>query len=83
MAKKNTVDALIVATGGRRIGFETQSKLENDLIALGSEIHNRYIITFTPDQEQRRVFHRVQVQIKDRPDSKVRARPGYWTGLDR
>ncbi|MGA8026005.1 MAG: hypothetical protein WB992_02595, partial [Bryobacteraceae bacterium] len=78
---KNTVEALIAATGGRRMGFETQSKLENDLIRLGSEIHNRYILTFTPDQEQPRAFHRVQVTIRNHSDAKVRARPGYWTGL--
>jgi len=81
MAKKNTVEALTAATGGRRLGFETQAKLENDLIALGNEIHSRYILTFTPDEEQTPTFCTLQVKIKDRPDAVIRTRPGYWAGL--
>ncbi|MBV9294428.1 MAG: VWA domain-containing protein [Acidobacteriaceae bacterium] len=81
LAKKNTLQALTTATGGRRLGFETQGKLENDLIALGNEIHNRYILTFSPDEEQRPAFRKLQVKIKDRPDVIVRARPGYWAGV--
>lgn len=80
-AKKNTVEALTAATGGHRLGFETQAKLENDLIALGNEIHSRYILTFTPDEEQKPTFRALQVKIKGRPDALVRTRPGYWAGL--
>lgn len=36
LAKRNTVEALTAATGGRRFGFETKSKLENDLIRRGN-----------------------------------------------
>jgi VWFA-related protein len=78
LAKQNTVVALTEATGGRRFRFEIKSKLENDLIRLGTEIHSRYLISFTPDLEQAPRFHQLQVQIKNRPDAVVRARPGYW-----
>ncbi len=81
LAKKNTIQALTTATGGRRLGFETQAKLENDLIALGNELHNRYILTFSPDEERRPAFRKLEVKIKDRPDAVVRARPGYWAGV--
>lgn len=81
LGKKNTVEALTRATGGRRIGFETQSKLENDLIGVGGEIHSRYLISFTPEQGERPSFHKVEVKVRDRPDAIVKARPGYWTPL--
>ncbi len=84
--KQNTVAVLTEMTGGRRFRFETKSKLENDLIGLGADIHSRYLLSFTPDLEQPPRFHHLQVQIKNHPDAIVRARPGYWpasTGADR
>lgn len=81
LGKKNTLDVLTQATGGRRIGFETLSKLENDLIALGTDIHSRYLLSFTPEEDRNIAFHKIEVRIKDRPDAIVKARPGYWTGL--
>jgi VWFA-related protein len=86
LGKRNTVAALTEVTGGRRFRFEIKSGLENDLIRLGTEIHSRYLISFTPDLEQVPRFHRLQVQIKSHPDALVRARPGYWaasTGADK
>jgi hypothetical protein len=46
--KQDTCKVLTGATGGRQFKFETKSKLENDLIRLGSEIHSRYIVSFAP-----------------------------------
>lgn len=76
--KTNTVATLTSVTGGRRFTFETKSKLENDLIGLGTEMHSRYLISFTPDLEPSPRFHRLDVQIKNHPDAVIRARPGYW-----
>ncbi len=81
LGKKNTAEALTQATGGRRIRFETQSKLENDLIALGADIHSRYLISFTPEQDPHPSFHKLQVLLKDRPDVVIKARPGYWASV--
>jgi VWFA-related protein len=78
LRKQNTVAALTDATGGRRFRFEIKSKLENDLIRLGTEIHSRYLISFTPDLNQAPRFHHLQVRIKNHPEAVVRARPGYW-----
>ena len=78
LAKENTVKALTDVTGGQRFRFETKSKLENDLIRLGSEIHNRYLLSFTPDLEQTPRFHHLQLEVKNHPDALIRARPGYW-----
>ena len=76
--KQDTCKALTGATGGRQLKFETQSKLENDLIRLGSEMHSRYIVSFTPAQELQGGFHKIAVEISGRPQLHVQARPGYW-----
>jgi len=78
MAKKNTVQVLTQATGGRRMSFQTQSRLENDLISLGNEIHNEYLVTFTPDQGEKPSFHQLVVEVTGHADAIVRTRPGYW-----
>jgi VWFA-related protein len=79
LAKANTVQALTIVTGGRRFRFETKSKLENDLIRLGAEIHSRYFLSFTPDLDASPHFHVVDVQVRGHPDAVVHARPGYWS----
>lgn len=81
LGKQNTVAALTEVTGGRRYRFETKSKLENDLIRLGTEIHSRYLLSFTPELEQAPRFHHLQLEIKNHPDAVVRARPGYWAAV--
>jgi VWFA-related protein len=78
--KQDTCKVLTGATGGRQLKFETQSKLENDLIRMGGEIHSRYIVSFTPPQESQPSFHKIVVEINGRPQLHVVARPGYWTG---
>jgi VWFA-related protein len=78
LAKQNTVAALTEVSGGRRFRFEIKSGLENDLIRLGTEIHSRYLISFTPNVETAPRFHKLQVEISNHPDAVVRAQPGYW-----
>ncbi len=90
-AKANTVEALTDATGGRRFGFATEGKLENDLIGLGTDLHARYWLSFRPDFEEQREtgttpeddssaprFHQLQLRVRDHPDAVVRMRSGYW-----
>ena len=81
LAKENTVQTLVDVTGGRQLRFETKSKLENDLMDFGKEIHSRYVLSFTPDMAKSPSFHQLEVRIKDHPDAIVRTRPGYWAGL--
>jgi VWFA-related protein len=78
--KQDSCKVLTGATGGRQLKFETQSKLENDLIRLGGEIHSRYIVSFTPPKGAEAGFHKIAVQINDKPNLHVVARPGYWAG---
>jgi VWFA-related protein len=79
LAKKNTVEALTAATGGRHLAFTRQAGLEEDVLKVSKEMHSRYLVSFTPPNEATGSFHTLEIQIKDRPDAIVRTRPGYWT----
>lgn len=81
LSKRNTVEALTSETGGRQMKFETKSKLTNDLIALGTDIHSRYLLSFTPETGGPPSLHRLEVRIKSRPDAVVHAREEYWSGI--
>jgi len=52
--------------------FETQ------LTAIGTEIHNRYTLTFVSPEPQPSAYHRLSVSRKS-GDLRVHARAGYWT----
>jgi Ca-activated chloride channel family protein len=79
LAKRNTMNALTEMTGGKRFGFQTKAGLENDLMLLSKDIHNRYLVSFTPAIEQRSTFHNIEIKLTNAPGTIVRARPGYWS----
>jgi VWFA-related protein len=81
LGKKNASAVLTSATGGQSFRFETQSKLENNLIRMGQEIHSRYLVSFTPEAQQTPSFHSIAITIKGQPQLTVRTRPGYWSDL--
>ena len=76
--KQDTCKVLTGATGGRQLRFETKSKLENDLIRLGGDIHSRYVLSFVPPGTSTPGFHHISVEVHGRPELRVAARPGYW-----
>ena len=78
LAKQNAVKVLTETTGGRQFRFETKSKLENDLIGLGEDIHSRYLISFTPPAGEEPGFHRLELHVRDVPETLVHTRIGYW-----
>jgi VWFA-related protein len=79
LAKHNTMKALTETTGGKRFGFETKAGLERDLMLLSKDIHNRYLLSFTPAVEQTSTFHRIEIKVKNAPGAIVQARSGYWS----
>lgn len=81
LSEENTVQVLASETGGRQMKFETKSKLTNDLIALGTDIHSRYLLSFTPQTGAAPMLHRLDVKIKSRPKAVIRARADYWSGI--
>jgi len=68
---------------GRQLSFATLHRLEEDLAEIGKEVHSQYQLSFVPETEKNAVYHQLTVTVKDHADAVVRARPGYWNGLER
>ena len=64
-------------TGGRELGFMTQTDLERSIIEISSEIRSQYILSYSPNDKLEGGFHTIRVEV-DRPGVKVRTRRGYW-----
>lgn len=79
VGKENTVEALTMASGGRRRGFTTLHGLEEELGHVGEELHSQYLLSFTPTMPEKG-FHQIGVRVKSRPELQLRTRPGYWAG---
>lgn len=79
LAKVNIAQALAQSTGGGHYKFTTLHGLETQLTAIGTEIHNRYTLTFAPPEPQSEGFHRLSVSVPKSGDLRVHARGGYWT----
>jgi VWFA-related protein len=77
LAKTNVAEAFTQYTGGRRVSFLKQKGLEQVVQNIGEEIHNQYLLSFTPPAETEE-FHQIRVLVPAQPDLLVRTRPGYW-----
>ena len=74
---KNPVQIYTSFTGGDERGFINQRDLESAMSSIGDELHSQYLISYVPTNREEGGFHEIVV-IVDRPDVKVRTRPGYW-----
>lgn len=79
LAKVNIAEALPQATGGEHEKFTTLRGLESQLAAIGTEIHDRYTLTFVPPDPQAAGYHRLAVTVRGEEDWRVHARTGYWS----
>ena len=69
---------LAAETGGRVFLPSTESQLELVHTALADEVQNRYLLTYTPEnQTQDGKWRTIAVQLTD-PTHRVTARPGYF-----
>lgn len=74
---KNPAEVYTQFTGGREYSFMTQADLEQAIAKIGSEIRSQYILSYTPNNKIEGGFHSIKVVV-NRPNLKVRTRPGYW-----
>ncbi len=79
LAKLNVSQAFAQATGGSHEKFLTFHNLERQLTAIGTEIHNRYTLTFVPSDQQRPGYHQLSVTVRNSEKWTVHARAGYWS----
>ena len=78
LAKQNIAESFAKLTGGLTLSFVKESGLEAAVEKIGEEIHNQYLLTFTPARDKEKTFHEIVVRVKNYPDAVVRTRPGYW-----
>lgn len=82
LAKTNVAEVFAQSTGGSHQRFTTLHGLETQLTVIGAEIHNHYILTFTPPESQPPGYHELSVKIRKPGDQRVHARTGYWSTVD-
>ena len=78
--KQNPSEVFTRGTGGEQFGFMRQKGLEEAIERIGADLHNQYLITYSPNNKDEGGFHEISVQVSGRRDVKVRTRPGYWLG---
>ena len=76
LGKANAAEALAKATGGVKSSFARKKALENMIQAVGDDLHQHYLISFTPG-EGAPGYRFLQVTVNGRPGYTVRTRPGY------
>ena len=64
-------------TGGKEFSFKSEKGLQEAVSKIGDEVHAQYLLTYSPSNKLEGGFHEIRVSI-DRPELKVRTRPGYW-----
>jgi len=73
----NPVEVYTRYTGGKEIGFVSQSDLERAVEKVASELHNQYLITYNPNNKAEGGYHKIRVDVARR-GLEVSTRPGYW-----
>jgi VWFA-related protein len=78
LAKTNAADAMARATGGEHVSFTTLRGLEHAIAGIGEELHSQYLLSFYPQPSSNTGYHELAVRVREHPEWKVIARPGYF-----
>jgi VWFA-related protein len=73
----NPVEVFTRYSGGKERGFVSHADLEKAMAEIGREIHNQYVISYSPNNKEEGGFHELKVVVS-RPELEVRTREGYW-----
>ena len=79
LSKPDLSELFTRTTGGRTMNFLKKGALEEAIQLVGAEVHRQYILNFSPKPDEAGTYHRIQVEVKDRPDLRVKSREGYWS----
>jgi VWFA-related protein len=74
---QNPIEIYTQYTGGKEVGFVSQTDLERAAQSVGREIHNQYMITYNPNNKNEGGLPSIRVEVT-RKDLEVRTRRGYW-----
>jgi VWFA-related protein len=73
----NALEYYAEFTGGTYYSHWSNSKLQDQLDRIASEIHSQYEIAYKPTTLAQNGFHRIDVEI-EKPNLRIRARAGYF-----
>lgn len=79
--RRNSAAEIAALSGGEHLKFNTQRSFEEDLQRISTELHNYYLLSYTPPSELAWGFHTLRVRIADRPDAVIQTRKTYWAGI--
>jgi VWFA-related protein len=75
--QNHQLEVAAAATGGIHYRALRDATIRSALDRIGSELHAQYVIAYTPTSERTAGFHTITVTVT-RPNTRVRARPGYF-----
>src|SRR3984893_17015747 len=75
--KNHQLEVALASTGGVHYRAFRDRNIQLALDRIGGEIHAQYILSYTPSAQGPPGFHKINVTVT-RPNSTVRARPGYF-----
>jgi hypothetical protein len=79
--RKNSASELASLSGGEFLKFTTQRGFEQDLQRISDQIHNYYMLSFTPPSGPAWGLHELRVRVASHPDAVVQTRRSYWAGI--
>lgn len=79
--KHNVPEAVAQLTGGEYFSFKNSRTLDHHLIAISNDVHNYYVLSFSPQTAQPGL-HALELSLKDRSELEVKARRAYWVDAD-
>ena len=77
VVKDRPLEVATVATGGMYQSTFRDRSIENVVDAIGGELNAQYTLSYRLTGSEAAGYHQIKVTV-DRPDVKVRTRPGYY-----
>jgi VWFA-related protein len=79
--RKNSASEIASLSGGEYLKFTTQRGFEEDLQRVANQLHNYYLLSFTPPSGPAWGLHTLRVRIADHPEAVIQTRRSYWAGI--
>ncbi len=76
---RNSLEIASAGTGGLHEGALKVRSIQNDMNAIGNDIHGVYLLAYHPPANEGYGYHNIEVRVEE-PDLHVRTRPGYYLG---
>ncbi len=76
---RNSLEIASAGTGGLHKGAMKVAAIQNDMNAIGNDIHGVYLLAYHPPASEGYGYHNIEVRVTE-PSLRVRTRPGYYLG---